>query len=130
MIRENEEVERPPKNLWRPDEEEEDPLVALGQMVKLASIGIWRRVSSGGKKLRPGMQERSNSDSVLEIGRPVTFSDAGDQVLVELVDEGKAKTSVLQAETTAIKTTEGVEEVVVQTEAEVAPTTSVATEEL
>jgi len=130
MIHENEEVDRPPKNLWRSDEEEEDPLVALGHMVKLASIGIWRKVSLRDKKTRPGMPERSNSDSVLEIARPVNFTGAGDQVLVELVDEdtGDDKSSLPQTETATTKRTD--EEVVVVVQTQATPTTvSIPTEE-
>jgi len=101
-MRENEDVDRPPQNLWRSDEEEEDPLVALGHLVKLASIGIWRKVSSKDKKNRPEMPKRSNSDSVLEITSPVTYTDAGDEVLVELVeDSGDDRTLLPQPETRA-----------------------------
>jgi hypothetical protein len=129
MVRDSEDVDRPPKDLWRSEDEGEDPFVALGQMVKLASIGIWRKVSLRDKKVRPpGMQERSNSDSVLEIGRPVSFTDAGDQVLVGLVDEdtGDDKNPLLRTETTKMKATDD-EVVVVQTE--VVPTASIATKD-
>lgn len=69
-MRENEDLDHPPKQLWRSDDDDdEDPLVALGHMVKLASIGIWRKVSLKDRKARPVMQERSNSDSMLEITR-------------------------------------------------------------
>lgn len=122
VMRENEDVDRPPKQFWRSDEEEEDPLVALGHMVKLASIGIWRKVSLRDKKTRPVMQGRSNSDSVLEIARPVTYSDAGDQVFVELVDEDTGD----DKQTTKTKTTDE-EPVVVQTQA--TATVSIPTEE-
>jgi len=107
-MRESEDEDRPPKNLWRSDEEDEDPLVALGHMVKLASIGIWRKVSLRDKKSRPVMQGRSNSDSVLEIARPVTFADTGDQVVVELVDEdtGDDKTVLSPSGTTPTEKTE------------------------
>lgn len=127
-MRENEDADRPPKHLWRSDEEEEDPLVALGHMVKLASIGIWRKVSSRDKKTRTGIPERSNSDSVLEIGRPVTFTDAGEQVLVELVDEdtGDDKPPSPETETVKMKPTDD-EAVVVQTQA--TPIVSVPTKE-
>jgi len=89
----NEDPDRPPKHLWRSDDEEEDgedPLIALGHMVKLAGIGIWRKVASRDKKTRPVMQERSNSDSVLEIGRPVAYADDED---VAVVSEPTADTS-------------------------------------
>jgi len=107
-MRESEDEDRPPKNRWRSDEEDEDPLVALGHMVKLASIGIWRKVSLRDKKSRPVMQGRSNSDSVLEIARPVTFADTGDQVVVELVDEdtGDDKTVLSPSGTTPTEKTE------------------------
>ena len=87
-MREEEDADRPPKNLWRSDDdgEGEDPLVTLGHMVKLASIGIWRKVASKDRKARPGMQERSNSDSVLEVTRPVSHADDEDANKV-LVDE-------------------------------------------
>ena len=96
-MRENSDPDRPPKHLWRSadDEEEgEDPLITLGHMVKLASIGIWRKVSSRDKKARPGMQERSNSDSVLEVTRPVTYADdeSANRVVVDL-DEPAADTN-------------------------------------
>lgn len=79
-MHDNEDPDRPPKTLWRMDDEgeDEDPLVTLGHMVKLASIGIWRKVALKDRKTRPGMQERSNSDPVLEIMRPVTHADAED----------------------------------------------------
>ena len=77
MMRDNEDLDQPPKQLWRSGDEDEgeDPLVTLGHMVKLASVGIWRKVSLRDKRIRPGMQERSNSDSVLEVSRPVTYAD-------------------------------------------------------
>jgi len=127
MIRENDDPDRPPQNLWRSDEEEEDPLVALGHMVKLASIGIWRKVSWKDKKARPELPKRSNSDSVLEITRPVTYTETGDEVLVELVeDSSDDKTPLPQAETTETKTTDD-EVVVVETEA--TPTVLIPTAE-
>jgi len=127
MIRENDDPDRPPQNLWRSDEEEEDPLVALGHMVKLASIGIWRKVSWKDKKARPELPKRSNSDSVLEITRPVTYTEAGDEVLIELVeDSSDDKTPLPQAETTETKTTDD-EVVVVETEA--TPTVLIPTAE-
>jgi len=91
-MRDNEDPDRPPRHLWRSDEDEEDPLVTLGHMVKLASIGIWRKVSARDKKTRPGMQERSNSDSVLEVTRPVTYADDENANGVG-VDEPGAETS-------------------------------------
>ena len=60
-MRDNEDPDRPPKHLWRSDGEEEegeDPLVALGHMMKLASIGIWREVVSKDQKTRPGIREK------------------------------------------------------------------------
>ena len=131
MVRESEETDRPPRNLWRSDDdEEEDPLIALGHMLKLASIGIWRRVLLKDKKTRPGMQERSNSDSVLEVGRSVPFGEADDQVLLELVDEetDEDKSPLPQTETpqTTVKSTDD-EVVVVQTQ--VTPTVSIPTGE-
>jgi len=127
MIRENDDPDRPPQNLWRSDEEEEDPLVALGHMVKLASIGIWRKVSWKDKKARPELPKRSNSDSVLEITRPVTYTETGDEVLVEPVeDSSDDKTPLPQAETTETKTTDD-EVVVVETEA--TPTVLIPTAE-
>lgn len=127
-MRESEDVDRPPRHLWRSDEEEEDPLIALGHMVKLASIGIWRKVALRDKKARPGMQERSNSDSVLEIARPVTFTDVGEQVLVELVDEDTCddKSSLPQTEITTTKTTEDEAE---EVQTQVTPTVSIPTKE-
>lgn len=116
-MRENEDADRPPQNLWRSDEEEEDPLVTLGHMVKIASIGIWRKVSMRDKKIRPEMQKRSNSDSVLEIGTSVTCTDTGDEVLVELVEDASDdKTPSPQTEMTATTKTPDGEAVVVQTE--------------
>lgn len=117
MMRESEDADRPPKQLWRSDEEEEDPLIALGHMVKLASIGIWRKVSLKDKRARAVLQERSNSDSALEIGKPVVYTDADDEVLVELVDEEASddKASPPQTETATTKT-EDEEVVVVQTQ--------------
>ena len=122
-MRDNEDADRPPRHLWRSadDEEEgEDPLITLGHMVKLASIGIWRKVASRDKKTRPGMQERSSSDSVLEVTRPVTYADDenANRVAVDL-DEPAADTSddkplLPQAETTT-KTGDG-EEVETQTQ--------------
>jgi len=126
-MRENDDPDRPPQNLWRSDEEEEDPLVALGHMVKLASIGIWRKVSWKDKKARPELPKRSNSDSVLEITRPVTYTETGDEVLVEPVeDSSDDKTPLPQAETTETKTTDD-EVVVVETEA--TPTVLIPTAE-
>jgi hypothetical protein len=92
MMREEDEADRPPKHLWRSDDDDEgeDPLVALGHMVKLASIGIWRKVASKDKKARQGMQERSNSDSVLEVTRPAAHADGdedGDDANKVVVDE-------------------------------------------
>lgn len=118
VIRESEDADQPSKGLWRSDEEEEDPLVALGHMVKLASIGIWRKVSSRDKKTRPGAPERSNSDSVLEITKPVTFTEADDQVLVELVDEASTRDDdkMLLPQTETTKRADD-EAVVVQTQA-------------
>ncbi|KAF9652891.1 hypothetical protein BDM02DRAFT_2389943 [Thelephora ganbajun] len=81
MMRDNEDPDRPPKHLWGSDDDDddgEDPLITLGNMVKLASIGIWRKVASKDRKIRPGMQERSNSDSVLEVTRAVTYADDED----------------------------------------------------
>ena len=127
MMRETDDPDRPPQNLWRSDEEEEDPLVALGHMVKLASIGIWRKVSWKDRKARPELPKRSNSDSVLEITRPVTYTEAGDEVLIELVeDSSDDKTPLPQAETTETKTTDD-EVVVVETEA--TPTVLIPTAE-
>ena len=95
-MREEEEADRPPKHLWRSDDDDEgeDPLVALGHMVKLASIGIWRKVASKDRKARPGMQERNNSDPVLEVTRPVSHPDDEDanKVFVD-VDEPVEDTS-------------------------------------
>lgn len=127
-MRENEDVEHPPQNLWRSDEEEEDPLVTLGHMVKIASVGIWRKVSMRDKKIRPGMQKRSNSDSVLEIGTSVTCTDTGDEVLVELVEEETSddKTPLPQTEATATTERPDGEAVVVQTE--VTPTDPIPTQ--
>ena len=126
-MRETDDPDRPPQNLWRSDEEEEDPLVALGHMVKLASIGIWRKVSWKDRKARPELPKRSNSDSVLEITRPVTYTEAGDEVLIELVeDSSDDKTPFPQAETTETKTTDD-EVVVVETEA--TPTVLIPTAE-
>ena len=115
MMRESEDADRPPKSLWQSDEEEEDPLITLGHMVKLASIGIWRKVSRD-KKTRAGMQERGNSDPVSELARPVTGADTEDEVLAELVDEDASddKTLLSQTEATTTKTPED-EAVVVQT---------------
>jgi len=87
VIRENEDLDQPPKQLWRSDDDDdEDPLVALGHMVKLASIGIWRKVSLKDRKARPVMQERSNSDSMLEVTRRAARVDEKDMDGV-LVDE-------------------------------------------
>ena len=86
-MRENEDLDQPPKQLWRSDDDDdEDPLVALGHMVKLASIGIWRKVSLKDRKARPVMQERSNSDSMLEATRQVARMGERDMDGV-LVDE-------------------------------------------
>lgn len=115
-MRESDDADRPPQNLWRSDEEEEDPLVALGHMVKLASIGIWRKVSLKDRKGRPEMQKRSNSDSMLETSRSVTCTDTGDEVLVELLEDASDdKTPLSQTETPPSKTTDD-EVVAVQTE--------------
>ena len=104
-MHENSGVDQPP-DLWRSEEQEEDPFVALGHMVKLASIGMWRKVSMKGRKGRPKMQKRSNSDSILEIARPVTYIDAGDEVLVDLVDTtDDNKTPPSQTEAAATTTT-------------------------
>jgi len=120
-MRDNEDLDRPPRHLWRSaEEEEEDPLITLGHMVKLASIGIWRKVASRDKKTRPGMQERSNSDSILEVTRPVTYADDenASRPVVDLdepaVDTSDDKPLPPQAETTA-KTGDG-EEVASQTQ--------------
>jgi len=104
MIRDEDDPDRPPKNLWLSDDDDEgeDPLVALGHMVKLASIGIWRKVSSRDKKTRPSMQERSNSDSVLEIARPISYIDDEDVVVV---DELAAATSDDKSSPPQTKTT-------------------------
>jgi len=77
---EDEDADRPPKHLWRSDDDDEgeDPLITLGHMVKLASIGIWRKVVLKDRKARPGMQGRSNSDSALEVTRSVTHVDDED----------------------------------------------------
>ena len=105
-MRDNEDIDRPPRHLWRSDDEEEgeDPLITLGHMVKLASIGIWRKVSSREKKTRPGMQERSNSDSVLEVTRPVTYADDENANMVAVdepaADTGDDKPLLPQTETT------------------------------
>jgi len=113
-MRDNEDLDRPPKHLWRSDggdeTQGEDPLVTLGHMVKLASIGIWRKVASKDRKIRPEMQQRSNSDSVLEVTRPVTYADDEDVDMV-IVDEPAADTSddkpsAPQTETTT-KTADG-----------------------
>lgn len=114
-MREAEDADRPPQHIWRSDEEEEDPLVTLGHMMKIASIRIWRKVA---KKTRPGMQERSNSDSVLDITEPVTCTDTDDEVLVELVeDTSDEKTPPPQTETTTTTgETTNDEVVVVETE--------------
>jgi len=79
-MHDDEDADRPPKHLWRSDDDDEgeDPLITLGHMVKLASIGIWRKVALKDRKARPGMQERSNSDSVLEVTRSVTHGDDED----------------------------------------------------
>lgn len=123
-MREEEEADRPPKSLWRSDDDEdegEDPLVALGHMVKLASIGIWRKVASKDKKARSGIQERSNSDSALEVTRPVSDADDEDanKVLVDVdepvEDTGDDKPSPPQTEITAKTVDDDV--VVVQTQA-------------
>jgi hypothetical protein len=128
-MRDNEDADRPPNNLWRSDEDEEDPIVALGHMVKLASIGIWRKVSLKDRKARPALQERSNSDSVLEIVRPVSYTDTGDEVLIELVEEdtGDDKDSLPQIETTTTKATDGG---VVVVETQVVPAVPIPAEEL
>lgn len=130
-MREDEDPDRPPKHLWRSEEEEEgeDPLVALGHMVKLASIGIWRKVASKGGRTRPDMQERSNSDPMLEVTRPVTYADDEDasRVLVDepTEDTSDDKPSLPQSE---IPTkTVGVEAVAVQTQ--VMPTVPISMEE-
>ena len=93
-MHDDEDPDRPPKHLWRSDDDDEgeDPLITLGHMVKLASIGIWRKVASKDKKVRPGMQERSNSDSMLEVTRPVTQADDEEANKV-LVDEPMEATS-------------------------------------
>ena len=77
-MRENEDLDPPPRQLWRSDDDDEDPLVALGHMVKLASIGIWRKVSLKDRKTRPVMQERSNSDTMLEVRRQAARVEAED----------------------------------------------------
>jgi hypothetical protein len=124
-MREQAEIDRP-AHLWQKQEgeEEEDPFVALGQMVKLAGIGIWRRVSMRDKRTRPEMQKRSNSDSILEISRPVSYTDAGDELLVELVEEDTCddKTPLPQTETTTRK---AADEEVVLVSSEVAPMVSI-----
>jgi len=89
-MRENEDLDRPPKHLWRSDEEEEgeDPLVTLGHMVKLASIGIWRKVSSKGGKTRPDLVVVDEPVTDTSEGKPSlpqgeeTTKTAGDEVVV------------------------------------------------
>jgi len=131
MMRDNDDPDRPPRHLWRSDDEDEgeDPLIALGHMVKLASIGIWRKVSLKDRKTRPGMQERSNEDSLLEVKRPVSYADdeGVDKVLVDeqVEDASDDKPPPPQAETTT--RTAGDEVVAVQTRA--VSTVPVPTEE-
>lgn len=127
-MHENEDADRPPQNLWRSDEEEEDPLVTLGHMVKLASIGIWRKVSMRDKKTRPEMQKRSNSDSVLEIGTSVTCTDTGDEVLVELVEEDTSDDKTPLPQTGATATTEAPDGEAVVDQTEATPTDLIPTE--
>lgn len=122
MMRDNEDPDQPPRQLWRStdDDEGEDPLVTLGHMVKLASIGIWRKVSLKDKKMRPAMQERSNSDSMLEVTRPVTYADDEDANKVifgePAADTNDDMPSPPQTETIA-ETADDVDEVVtVQTQ--------------
>ena len=87
MMHDNEDPDRPPKHLWSNDDDEgEDPLITLGHMVKIASIGIWRKVVLRDRKVRSDMRERSNSDSVLEVTRSMTYADDEDENLV-LADE-------------------------------------------
>jgi len=113
---ENEDVDRPPRHLWRTDDEEEgeDPLITLGHMVKLASIGIWRKV----RKSRPDMQERSNSDSMLEVGKPVTYADDEDanMLLVDVPGEDTSDNGPPLPETETTSKTADDETVVVQTQ--------------
>ena len=116
-MRDNDDPDQPPRHLWQADDEDdnEDPLVTLGHMVKLASIGIWRKVSFKDKKPRPDMQERSNSDS-----RPVSYADDEDTNTVPVGeptedDDSDEKPSMPQPEVTA-KTVHD-EVVVVQTQA-------------
>jgi len=131
MMRDNDDPDRPPNHLWRSDDEDEgeDPLIAFGHMVKLASIGIWRKVSLKDRKTRPGIRERSNDDSVLEVKRPVSYADDEDvdKVLIDeqAEDTRDDKPSPPQAET-ATKTA-GDEVVTVQTRA--VPTVPIPTEE-
>ena len=129
-MRDDDDPDRPPRHLWRSEEEDdgEDPLIALGHMVKLASIGIWRKVSLKDKKARSNTQTRSSSDSVLEISSPTTYADDedGNNVVFDEPAEGISDDELPPppAETT-MKTAE--DEVVVQTQA--VPTVSTPTEE-
>ena len=130
MMRDDDDPDRPPRHLWRSEEEDdgEDPLIALGHMVKLASIGIWRKVSLKDKKARSNTQTRSSSDSVLEISSPATYADDedGNNVVFDEPAEGISDDELPPppAETT-MKTAE--DEVVVQTQA--VPTVPTPTEE-
>lgn len=132
-MRDNEDPDRPPRTLWRSDDDDdgEDPLVALGHMVKLASIGIWRKVASKDKKTRPGTQERSNSDSALEVARPVTYADDEDANKVVFSepasDTNDDEPSLPEPETTT-KAADNVDEVVA-VQPQPASTVSIPTED-
>lgn len=131
ILRDNEDADRPPKHLWQSDEddENEDPLITLGHMVKLASIGIWRKVSFKDRKNRPDVKERSNRDSTVEITGPVNYADDEDTntALADgpAEDDNDEKPSLPQTEVTSKTVDDGV--VVVQTQAVSA--VSVPTEE-
>lgn len=128
-MREAEDLDRPPKQLWRSDDDdEEDPLVTLGHMVKLASIGIWRKVSLKDRKTRPVMQERSNSDSMLEVRRQAARVDAEDVdgVLVgEPTEDLNDKPSSHQTE----RTVKAADDEVVAIQPQAVPAALVPTEE-
>jgi hypothetical protein len=130
MMRDDEEADRPPKHLWRSDDEEgEDPLITLGHMVKLASIGIWRKVASKDKKTRPEMQARSNSDSALEVSTPATYADDEDANKV-VVDEPAADTSDDEPSLPpAEATTETADDEVVAVQTQPVPTVPIPTKE-
>jgi hypothetical protein len=132
MMRDDDDPDRPPRHLWRSEEEDdgEDPLIALGHMVKLASIGIWRKVSLKDKKTRTNTQTRSSSDSVLEISSPVTYADDedGNNVVVDEPAEGISDDELPPPPTeTTTKTAD--DEVVVVQQTQPVPTIPTPTEE-